>query len=160
MPQPMRTTRTLGARAITKIPPEPASRPRTIHGRRLPHRQEVRSLILPKNGFATIDNSPPTPATSDRLFGARSVPTSEFTLRVRVTSRGARNNRLVLRNANVYSTMKPGPTRTPAAAAPSAAPVPETSGAGTLRGRGGRTTVPATGGGGVSVMALSLRRNA
>ena len=73
----------------------------TIHGRRLPHREEVRSLILPKNGFATIDNSPPTPATSDKLFGARSVPTSEFTLRARVTSRGARNSRLVLRNASV-----------------------------------------------------------
>src|ERR671933_1247788 len=96
MHHPMRTTRTLGARAITKIPPEPASRPRTIHGRRLPHRQDVRSLILPKNGFATIDNSPPTPATRDRLFGAACGPTSEFTFSANVTRRGARNNRLVL----------------------------------------------------------------
>ena len=91
----------LGASAITRIPDEPASRPITIHGRRMPHREEVRSLILPKNGFATIDNSPPMLATSDKLFGARSVPTSEFTLSARVTRRGARNNRLVLRNASV-----------------------------------------------------------
>src|SRR5690348_10447015 len=101
MHHPTRTTAMLGARAITRIPDEPASRPMTIHGRRLPHRQDVRSLILPKNGLATIDNSPPTPATSDKLFGARSVPTSEFTLRANVTSRGARNSRLVLRNASV-----------------------------------------------------------
>ena len=73
----------------------------TIHGRRIPHREVVRSLILPKNGFATIDNRPPMPATSDRLFGARSVPTSEFTLSASVTRRGARNSRLVLRNASV-----------------------------------------------------------
>src|ERR687884_2311309 len=97
----MRTTRMLGATAIARIPDEPASRPITIHGRRLPQRQEVRSLILPKNGLATIDNSPPTPATSDKLFGARCVRTSEFTLRASVTSRGARNRRLVLKNANV-----------------------------------------------------------
>jgi hypothetical protein len=73
----------------------------TIHGRRIPHREAVQSLILPKNGFPTIVNRAPVPATSDKLFGARSVPTSEFTLRAKVTRSGARNNRLVLRNANV-----------------------------------------------------------
>src|SRR3954454_5960032 len=100
MHHPTRTTAMLGATAMTAMPEEPASRPITIHGRRLPHRQEVRSLILPKNGFATIDNSPPTPATSDRLLGARSVPTSEFTFKANVTRRGARNSRLVLNIAS------------------------------------------------------------
>jgi hypothetical protein len=61
----------------------------------------VRSLIRPKNGFPMIVNRAPVPATSDKLSGARSVPTSEFTLRASVTSSGARNSRLVLRNANV-----------------------------------------------------------
>ena len=91
----------VGATAITRIPDEPASSPMTIHGRRMPHRDEVRSLILPKKGFATIDNNPPIPATSDRLPGARSTPTSELTFRASVTRRGARNSRLVLRNASV-----------------------------------------------------------
>jgi hypothetical protein len=101
MHHPTTTTRMLGANATARIPDEPASRPMTIHGRRMPHDEEVRSLILPKNGFATIDSSPPTPATSDRLLGARSAPTSELTFRANVTRRGARNSRLVLRNANV-----------------------------------------------------------
>src|SRR5215213_8712807 len=101
MHHPTRTTGMLGARAIATIPDEPPSRPITIQGRRIPQREEVRSLILPKNGFATIDNSPPTPATSDRLLGARSAPTSELTFRANVTRRGARNSRLVLRKANV-----------------------------------------------------------
>src|SRR5204863_9268805 len=101
MHHPTRTTGTLGARATTRIPREPPSRPRTIHGRRLPQREVVRSLILPKNGFPTIVNRAPVPATSDRLFGARSVPTSELTFKANVTRSGARNSRLVLRNANV-----------------------------------------------------------
>ena len=68
----------------------------TIHGRRMPQRDEVRSLSLPKNGLATIASRAPTPATSDRLFGAWSVPTSELTFSARVTSSGARNSRQVL----------------------------------------------------------------
>src|SRR4051794_38029482 len=101
MHHPTRTTGTVGANATTRIPTEPPSRPMTIHGRRIPHEEAVRSLILPKKGFPAIVNRAPVPATSDRLFGARSVPTSEFTLRANVTRRGARNSRLVLRNANV-----------------------------------------------------------
>lgn len=43
----------LGAKARSRIPNEPPTRPITIHGRRMPRRDEVRSLILPKNGLAT-----------------------------------------------------------------------------------------------------------
>ena len=57
MHHPTRTTGMLGASATTRTPSEPPSRPMTIHGRRIPHGEEVRSLILPKKGFATIDNS-------------------------------------------------------------------------------------------------------
>ncbi len=59
-----------------------------------------------------------TPATSARLSGARSIPTSESTFNARVTSRGAMNTRDVLMYASVYSEMKPHPTRC-AAGAPS-----------------------------------------
>ena len=83
----------------------------TIHGRRMPDRDAVRSLSLPKNGLPTIDTRAPTPATSARLSGARSIPTSEFTFNARVTSSGARNTRQVLMYASVYSEMKPHPTR-------------------------------------------------
>ena len=83
----------------------------TIHGRRIPSGDEVRSLIFPKNGLAKIDSRAPIPATSDKLLGACSIPTSELTFRAKVTSSGAMNNRLVLMNANVYSEMKPHPTR-------------------------------------------------
>jgi hypothetical protein len=71
----------------------------------------VRSLILPKSGLAKIDSKAPIPATRAKLFGACLIPTSELTFRARVISRGAMNNRLVLMNANVYSEMKPHPTR-------------------------------------------------
>ena len=83
----------------------------TIQGRRMPNRDEVRSLILPKNGLANIDSRAPIPVTSARLFGARSIPTSELTFNARVTSNGARNSRQVPMYANVYSEMKPQPTR-------------------------------------------------
>lgn len=79
MHQPTSTTAMLGANATTRTPSEPPSRPTTIHGRRMPHLDEVRSLSLPKNGLANIASRAATPATSDRLLGARSVPTSELT---------------------------------------------------------------------------------
>ena len=77
----------------------------------MPQPDEVRSLSLPKNGLANIASRAPTPATSDRLLGACSVPTSELTFSAKVTSSGARNSRLVLMYASVYSVMKPHPTR-------------------------------------------------
>ena len=85
----------LGATATTRTPREPPTRPMTIHGRRMPSRDEVRSLILPKNGLANMASRAPTPVTSARLFGARSIPTRELTFNARVTSRGARNSRMV-----------------------------------------------------------------
>ena len=72
-------------------PADPPSQPPTIHGRRIPSDEVVRSLILPKNGLATIDTRDPTPATSARLFGAASIPTRELTFRANVTSSGAMN---------------------------------------------------------------------
>ena len=83
----------------------------TIHGRRMPSRDVVRSLILPKNGLPTMATRAPIPVTSARLFGARSIPTSELTFSARVTSRGAMSTRQVLVNANAYSETKPQPTR-------------------------------------------------
>ena len=90
----------------------------TIHGRRMPSRDEVRSLILPKNGFPTIASREPIPVTTDRLFGACSIATSEFILSARLTSRGARKTREVLMNASAYNEMKPHPTRCAAASPP------------------------------------------
>ena len=77
----------------------------------MPSRDAVRSLILPKNGLPTIATKAPTPATSAKLSGARSIPTSESTFNAKVTSRGAMNNRLVLMYANAYSEIKTQPTR-------------------------------------------------
>ena len=82
----------------------------TIQGRRMPSCDDVRSLILPKNGLATIANKEPVPATTAKLFGACSIPTSELTFNANVTSSGARKIRLVPIKANVYSEMKPQPT--------------------------------------------------
>jgi hypothetical protein len=73
----------------------------TIHGRRMPSRDQVRSLILPKNGLPNIDTRAPIPATSPRFLGACWIPTSELTLSGKVTRIGARKTRLVLMNANV-----------------------------------------------------------
>jgi hypothetical protein len=101
----------LGANATMRMPTEPPTRPVTIHGRRMPSRDEVRSLIRPKNGLPNIATRAPIPATSARLLGARSIPTSESTFNAKVSSTGARNRRLVLMYANVYSEMKPQPTR-------------------------------------------------
>jgi hypothetical protein len=61
----------------------------------MPSGDAVRSLILPKNGLANMARNAPVPATSDRLVGARSVPTSAFTFSDRLTSSGARNTRMV-----------------------------------------------------------------
>src|SRR5918911_864370 len=119
MHQPTRRIVMSGARATMRMPREPPTRPMTIHGRRMPKRDDVRSLSLPKIGFANMANSAPVPATSARLLGACWIPTSEFTFNARVTSRGARNSRLVLMKASVYSAMKPQPTRSGAAASSS-----------------------------------------
>jgi hypothetical protein len=108
----------LGANATMRMPSEPPTRPITIQGRRMPSRDVVRSLILPKNGFPTIANRAPVPVTTAKLLGACSIPTSEFTFNARVTSRGARNSRLLM-NANVYSAMYPHPTRRAATDSPS-----------------------------------------
>jgi hypothetical protein len=51
------------------------------------------------------------PVTTAKLFGACPIPTSELTFNAKVTSRGARNSRLVLMNAKVYSEMNPHPIR-------------------------------------------------
>jgi hypothetical protein len=78
------------------MPSEPPATPITIQGRRMPSSEEVRSLSRPKNGFANIASSEPTPATRARLFGARSVPTSELIFSARVTSSGAMSIRQLL----------------------------------------------------------------
>ena len=101
----------LGASATTRMPREPPTRPMTIQGRRMPSRDEVRSLSLPKNGLANIASRAPIPATSARLFGACSIPTSELTFNAKLTSSGARNTRMVPMYASVYSEMNPHPTR-------------------------------------------------
>ena len=101
----------LGANATMRTPREPPARPVTIHGRRMPSGDAVRSLIRPKNGLPTMASMAPIPATSARLSGACLIPTSEFTFKAKVTSRGAMNSRQVLMYASVYSAMKPHPTR-------------------------------------------------
>jgi hypothetical protein len=121
MHHPTRTTAMLGASATTRTPREPPTSPMTIQGRRMPSRDVVRSLILPKNGLPTMASRAPIPATSARLSGARSIPTSESTFNARVTSRGAMNTRDVLMYASVYSEMKPHPTRCAAGASGSSA---------------------------------------
>ncbi len=100
-----------GATATSRTPRQPPTRPMTIHGRRIPNRDVVRSLILPKNRFPNIATSAPTPATSARLSGAFSIPTRAFTFNGIVTNRGARKTRLVLMNANTYRAMNIRPTR-------------------------------------------------
>ncbi len=101
----------LGANATTMMPPEPPTRPMTIHGRLIPNRDDVRSLSLPKHGLPTIATSAPMAATSARLSGARLMPTSELTFSAKVTSKGAMNTRQVLMYARVYSEMNRHPTR-------------------------------------------------
>jgi hypothetical protein len=111
MHHPTNTTEMFGASATTRTPKEPPTRPMTIQGRRMPSREEVRSLNLPKNGLPTMANRAPIPVTSARLLGACSMPTSELTFKAKVTSNGARSTRTVPRYANVYSEIKLNPTR-------------------------------------------------
>ena len=90
----------LGAKARTRMPIEPPTRPITIQGRRMPRRDDLRSLILPKNGLAIMETRAPIPATSAMLFGASLIPTSALTFSGMVTSSGGRKSRLVLMNAS------------------------------------------------------------
>ena len=101
MHHPMSTVGMLGATATTRMPSEPPSRPITIQGRRIPSRDEVRSLSLPKNGLLKMASAEPIPVTRARLFGARSIPTRELTFSARETRRGARNTRVVPMYARV-----------------------------------------------------------
>ncbi len=77
----------------------------------MPMREEVRSLIFPNSGLPNMATSAPMPVTRASLVGACAVPTSEFTFNARLTSNGANSTRHVLMYANVYSVMKPQPTR-------------------------------------------------
>ena len=81
----------------------------TIQGRRMPSRKEVRSLNLPKNGLPTMATKAPIPVTTAKLLGACSMPTSELTFKAKVTR--CDEHGTVPRYANVYSEMKPKPTR-------------------------------------------------
>ncbi len=101
----------VGAKAMMRMPTEPPARPMIIHGRRMPRRDEVRSLSRPESGLPIIATTAPIPATRAKLFGACLIPTSELIFNAKLTSKGAMNNKLVLMNANAYSAMKPQPTR-------------------------------------------------
>src|SRR5688572_33141744 len=87
MHHPTNTTGMFGASATTRTPKEPPTRPMTIQGRRMPSREEVWSLNLPKNGLPTMANRAPVPVTSARLLVACSMPTSELTFKAKVTSK-------------------------------------------------------------------------
>jgi hypothetical protein len=87
MHHPTRTIGMLGANATMRMPSEPPTRPIIVQGRRMPSCDEVRSLILPKNGFPSIANRAPIPVTTAKLLGACSIPTSELTFNAKVTSR-------------------------------------------------------------------------
>ena len=100
----------LGATAIVRVPMVPPARPISIHGRRLPSREVVRSLSRPKKGLLTIASSDPTPVTSARFFGAWSIPTSEFTFNASETSSGARNTSAPPAYESAYRETNPGPT--------------------------------------------------
>lgn len=100
----------LGANATTRMPSDPPVRPMTIQGRRMPRCEAVRLLIRPKNGLLTMASRAPTPVTNAKLVGARSIPTSEFTFKARLTRTGAMSTRQVPMYARVYRAMKPAPT--------------------------------------------------
>ena len=101
----------LGASATTSTPAEPPSTPTTSQGRRRPNRDVVRSLSRPNTGLPTMATRAPVPATSDRLAGARSLPTSATTLSANVTSSGEMSSRMADTYAAAYQAMKPQPTR-------------------------------------------------
>jgi hypothetical protein len=65
----------------------------------MPHRDVVRSLSRPVNGFPSTATREPTAATSDNAWGASSGPTNELSFRASVTSRGEISTREVLMNA-------------------------------------------------------------
>ena len=71
---PTRTTAMVGANATMRMPSEPPTRPVSIQGRRMPSREVVRSLSLPKNGFPTIASRAPVPVTTAKLLGAVRSP--------------------------------------------------------------------------------------
>jgi hypothetical protein len=108
---PIRVTAMFGALATTSMPSVPPASPTTIQGLRMPHRDEVRSLIRPKNGLPTMATSAPTAVTRARFRGACSIPTRESTFNASVTSSGAIRTREVLMNASAYSAMNSQPTR-------------------------------------------------
>lgn len=83
----------VGATAAMRMPALPPASPTSIHGRRIPRREDVRSLNRPNSGLATMASSEPSPVTRARLLGARSIPTSELTFSANETSSGARSNR-------------------------------------------------------------------
>ena len=85
-----------GASATIRMPTEPSTSPMTIHGRRMPSREEVRSLIRPNIGLPNIATRAPMPVTSAKLSGALSMPSMELTFRASVTSAGAMKTRHVL----------------------------------------------------------------
>ena len=58
-----------GATATTRTPSEPPSRPMTIHGRRMPHRHDVRSLSLPKNGLPSMASQGADPGDERQAVG-------------------------------------------------------------------------------------------
>ena len=81
----------------------------------MPNREVVRSLSRPKKGLPTIATNDPVAAISDRLFGARSVPTSELTFNASVTSSGAIRTSVVAKYAAAYTAMNVQPTERVAA---------------------------------------------
>ena len=58
-----------------------------------------------------MDTREPVAAMSERLFGARSVPTSELTFNARVTRSGAIRTSVVAKYAAAYDAMNARPTR-------------------------------------------------
>jgi Phage integrase, N-terminal SAM-like domain len=80
---------------VDGVPRLPPARPATIHGLRMPHRADARSLSRPKIGLATIDSSAPTLVTSASRPGAASIPTRSLTFNASDTNSGARNSREV-----------------------------------------------------------------
>jgi hypothetical protein len=111
MHQPTRTTEMLDAVATSSVPAAPRTSPVTIHGRRIPNREVVRSLRRPNSVLATMDSSDPMPATMARLRGAASMPTRSLTFKASDTNRGARNSREPPVKDSPYRVMKAQPTR-------------------------------------------------
>ena len=111
MHHPTSTTAMFGARATVRMPVVPPTSPTTIQGRRMPHRDVVRSLSRPKNGLLTIDSSDPTPVTRARFLGASSRPTRWLTFSASDTSSGARKSSAPPAYDRAYSEMNVHPTR-------------------------------------------------